>query len=111
MMMGMQSEAFSIGKYLVQGVVTDEQGVPVEGAALHVGKEIAYTDSTGRFRARFSKRGPFAIAVAPDEFITNAIYETVSAPSEARAELDDNARDLKIVVRRAPPRTVKAGIQ
>ena len=109
--MGMQSEAFSIGKYLVHGFVVDEEGVPVEGAAIRVGKELAYTNSTGRFSARFSKRGPFAIMVAHDEFITNAIYETISAPPDARAELDDNTADLKIVVRKVAPRQAKTGVQ
>jgi len=111
MTMGMQSEAFSIGKYLVQGFVVDEEGVPVEGAAIRVGKELTYTDSTGRFSARFSKRGPFAIMVAHDEFITNAIYETISAPPDARAELDDDTADLKIVVRKVAPRQAKTGVQ
>ena len=106
MMMGMQSaDSFSIGKYLVQGVVTDEHHQPIEGAALHIGKEIAYTDSTGRFRARFSKHGPFKITVAPDEFISNGTYEIVAAPSEVRADLDDAANDVQIVLRRvAPPK-------
>src|SRR5690349_16078540 len=103
MTMGMQgSDAFSIGKYLVQGVVTDENQEPVEGAALHIGKEIAYSDSTGHFSARFSKHGPHKLAVVPDEFTTNAQYEVVSAPEEASAEADDAASQIKIVVRRVP---------
>jgi hypothetical protein len=51
-------DSFSIAKYMIQGVVQDDQGLPVEGAALHVGKEVVYTDSSGRFQARFSKHGP-----------------------------------------------------
>jgi hypothetical protein len=103
MTMGMQgSDAFSIGKYLVQGVVTDENQEPVEGAALHIGKEIAYSDSTGHFSARFSKHGPHKLAVVPDEFTTNAQYEVVSAPEEASAEADDAASQIQIVVRRVP---------
>jgi hypothetical protein len=97
-----QSDSFSIAKYLVQGVVKDDHGIPVEGAALHIGKEVAYTDSSGRFLARFSKHGPFPLSVAPDEFITNAIYERVSAPSEVKAETEDTARDLEVIVRRVP---------
>src|SRR6266581_7056197 len=52
-------DSFSIAKYVVQGIVKDDQGLPVEGAALHIGKQVAYTDSSGRFMVRFSKRGPF----------------------------------------------------
>jgi len=99
-MMSAQAETFSIAKYLVQGVVKDDHGIPVEGAALHVGKEVAYTDSSGRFQVRFSKHGPFRLSIAPEEFITNAIYEAVSAPSEVKAETEDTATDLEVVVRR-----------
>jgi hypothetical protein len=96
-------DSFSIAKYVVQGTVRDDQGMPVEGAALHVGKEVAYTDSTGRFMVRFSKRGPFPISVAPEEFITNGVYEVVSAPPEVSGETEDHASEVPIVVRRVPP--------
>lgn len=96
-------DSFSIAKYVIQGVVKDEQGNPVEGAALHIGRNIAYTDSSGHFQARVSKHGPYALSVAPDEFLTNVIYEVVTAPAQVRAEADDAAGEIEIVVR---PRTV-----
>ncbi|MFZ0687687.1 MAG: hypothetical protein WAM89_19245 [Terriglobales bacterium] len=104
MMVSAPGESFSIAKYLVQGVVNDDKGDPVEGAALHIGKQIAYTDSAGRFSARFSKRTTFPLSVVPDEFINNGMFEVVSAPLQAKADTEDNAGDLKIVVRRVPPR-------
>jgi hypothetical protein len=97
-----QSDSFSIAKYLVRGVVNDDQGNPVEGAALHIGKELVYTDSSGRFLSRFSKRGPFALTVAPTEFITNGLYEVVRAPSLLNAERDEDATEVEVVVRRRP---------
>lgn len=106
-MMSAQSETFSIAKYLVEGIVKDDHGVPVEGAALHIGKEVAYTDSSGRFQVRFSKRGPFPLSVAPDEFITNGVYEAVLVPAEVRAETEDAASDLQVVIRRVPPPQAK----
>lgn len=95
-------ESFSIGKYLVEGIVVDDQGQPVEGAALHIGKELAYTDSSGHFMVRFAKPRPFPLSVALQEFISNAQYEVVSAPSEVKAEKDDNASNVRIVVHRIP---------
>jgi hypothetical protein len=92
-------DSFSIAKYVIQGVVKDEEGTPVEGAALHIGREVGYTDSSGHFQIRFSKHGPYALAVAPDEFISNAFYEVVSAPPQVRAERDDAASDIQIVLR------------
>jgi hypothetical protein len=96
-------DSFSIAKYVVQGIVQDDQGLPVEGAALHIGKEVTYTDSTGRFTLRFSRRGPFPLSVAPDEFISNGTYAVVSAPAQVGAEAEDHATDLQVVVRRVPP--------
>jgi hypothetical protein len=109
-MMTAQAETFSIAKYLVQGVVKDDHGIPVEGAALHIGKQVAYTDSSGRFQVRFSKHSPFPLSVAPDEFITNAVYEAVSAPSEVKAETEDTAQDVEVVVRRVPPTKARANL-
>lgn len=91
---------FSMAKYTIQGIVNDDQGLPVEGAALRIGKELAFSDSSGHFQARFSKRGPFALAIAPQEFLTNAAYEAVSPPSQVRAEIDDAAPEIQVVVRR-----------
>jgi len=88
-----------MAKYLIQGTVKDEEGNPVEGAALHIGREVAYTDSSGHFQSRFSKHGPYALTVAPDEFLTSAIYEIVSAPPQARAEVDGAASEIQIALR------------
>jgi hypothetical protein len=96
-------DSFSIAKYVVQGIVRDDQGMAVEGAALHIGKELAYTDSSGRFMVRFSKRGPFPLSIAAEEFLTNGVYEVVSAPAQVTAESEDRVADLQIVVRRVPP--------
>jgi hypothetical protein len=106
-MMSGHSETFSIAKFMVQGVVKDELGNPVEGAALHIGKEVVYTDSTGAFLVRMGKHGPFPLSVAPEEFITNGLYEAVSAPSPVRAEADNAAANVEIVIRRVPPQPMK----
>jgi hypothetical protein len=103
MFVTLPSDQFSIGKYLVQGMVKDEHGLPVEGVALHIGKQVAYSDSAGHFVVRFSKRGQFAVNVVPDEFMTNALYEVVSAPARAKAEVEEAANDLQVVLRRVPP--------
>ena len=107
-MMAGHSETFSIAKFLVQGTVKDVQGNPVEGAALHIGKEVVYSDSTGSFLVRMGKHGPFPLSVAPDEFITNGFYEMVSAPSTVRAETDEAAAAVEIVIRRVPPHETKS---
>jgi hypothetical protein len=66
---------------------------------VHIGKEIAYSDSSGHFQVRVSKHGPYALVVTPDEFLTNVSFEVVTAPAQARAESDESAQNLEIVVR------------
>jgi hypothetical protein len=96
------SDSFSIGKYMVQGMVKDDQGNPVEGAALRIGKQMVYTDSSGHFTARFSKRAALPLSVVPEEFTANGFYEVVAAPSEVRAQSEDTTVDVQILVRRIP---------
>ena len=100
-------DSFSISKYVIQGIVLDDQGAPVEGAALHIGRQLAYTDSSGRFMLRLSKRASFPFSIAPEEFITNGVYQVVSAPSEVHSESEDNATNVQVVVRRVPPPQAK----
>jgi hypothetical protein len=101
-------DSFSIAKFVVQGMVKDDQGNPVEGAALHIGKEVVYSDSSGHFQVRFPRHGPYPLSVVPEEFITNGVFETVSAPHEVRAESEDSATDIAITLRHAvrPPAQV-----
>ena len=94
---GLPQETFSMAKYVVQGTVKDEHGNAVEGAALHIGKEVAFSDSSGHFQLRASKHGPYALSVAPDEFLSNIVYEVVTAPAQARADSDDAAQELKLL--------------
>ena len=79
------------------------QGLAVEGAALHIGEHVVYTDSSGHFQLRFSKHGPYSLSVASDEFLSNATYEVVSAPAAARAEEDGAANDIEITLRHKNP--------
>jgi hypothetical protein len=102
------SETFSIAKFLVQGIVKDDKGSPVEGAALRIGKDIVYSDSSGAFLVRMGKHGPFSLTIVPDEFISNGTYEAVSAPPTVRAELDSAAPNVDIVIRRVPPQQTKS---
>ncbi len=109
MMLSAQSaETFSMAKYLARGTVEDDQGLPIEGAALRIGHQLVYTDSGGHFQLRLAKHGPFPLTVVPEEFLTSVMYRVVSAPSEVKAESDESAPDLQITVRAVPAKA--AGI-
>src|SRR5881394_1042021 len=97
-----QPDSFLVSRYVIQGVVADDQGSPVEGVALHIGRRVAYTDSSGRFLLRLSKRASFPFSIAPEEFVTNGVYQVLCAPSEVHSESEDGATDVQVVVRRVP---------
>lgn len=100
-------DSFSVTKYVVRGIVKDDNDAPVEGAALHIGREVAVTDSSGRFLARFSKHGAYPLSLGREELVRSGVYAVVSAPSEVNAESEGNAIDVQIVVRRIPPPQAK----
>jgi hypothetical protein len=107
MMLPVSPASAQLNSNVIQGVVVDDQGAPVEGAALYVGKQVAYTDSSGRFLVRFSKRGSFPLRLAREDFFTNGVYQVVSAPAQVQAESEDSVTDVRIVVRRVPPPQAK----
>lgn len=105
-MMAQQSPGASISggffRNVVKGEVHDPQGEPVAGAALHIGNELAVTDSDGQFLVRVKKEGMLPLSVALDEFTAPGQYVVVSAPSSAMAKREEEAMDYEIVVKRVP---------
>jgi outer membrane protein OmpA-like peptidoglycan-associated protein len=92
----------AIGRYVIRGTVRDEGGAPVEGAALHLGGEVAFTNSRGEFflRVRRPQRYPLEVNLA--EFLLPGRWEVASAPADAVAEAEERAAGLEIVLRRVP---------
>ena len=85
---------------VVRGVVRDETGKPVSGAAIRIDEEIVYTDTQGSFFVRLKKAREYPVEVAPEEFLTAGRYEVVEAPERAMAAPDAEAEEISIVVRR-----------
>ena len=65
-----------------------------------IGSQVAFTDSTGEFSARFKSSRNMTFQVALDQFTAPGDYEIVSAPSSVQAVAEENAPEYKIVVRR-----------
>ncbi|HEX6104326.1 MAG TPA: OmpA family protein [Gemmatimonadales bacterium] len=91
----------SIGRYVVRGVVRDEGGSPVEGAALALGDEVAFTNSRGEFFVRVRRPQRYPLAVRLEEFLFPGRWEVAAAPVDARAEAEERAATVEIVLRRA----------
>jgi hypothetical protein len=100
----------SMGRFVVRGVVRDELGNPVEGAAIAIGGEVVFTNSTGEFFVRARSPKQYELAVRLDEFLFPGRWEVVEAPAQCRAQAEASARATEITLRRAgvgavPPET------
>ncbi len=93
----------SMGRYLVRGVVRDEAGGPVEGAAIGIGGEVAFSNSRGEFFVRARRPQRYDISVSLEEFLLPGQWEVVSAPSQVTAEPEDRSHGFEIILRRAQP--------
>ena len=91
--------------HMVQGIVTDEKGNPVRGAAVRVDGELAYTDTDGYFFVRKPKGRLCAIEVSVKDFLTALPYEVVSAPETLEPQPEGRGSGAMIVVRPVIPAT------
>lgn len=87
------------GRYVVRGLVRDESGAGIEGAALDVGGEIAFTNSRGEFFVRVRRPGRVPVEVRTEEFLLPGRWLVVEAPAEATAEPEGRAGGIEVVLR------------
>jgi hypothetical protein len=101
-------ETYSFPKYIISGTVRDNSGLPVEGVAVHIGQELAYTDDSGHFQARFRRRNPMALRVATDEFLIPGTFEVVWAPPSVQPDPEEHPTEFTIVIRRTVSNATKS---
>jgi hypothetical protein len=90
-----------MARYVVRGSVRDDQGNPVEGAAVELNGEVVYSNSIGEFFMRARHPQEYPIKVLLGEFLLPGEWEIVSAPERATAAEEPRAVPLTIVLRRA----------
>jgi outer membrane protein OmpA-like peptidoglycan-associated protein len=93
----------SLGRYVVRGVVRDESGNPVEGAAVDLSGEMAFTNSQGEFFLRVRRPSRYRVEVQLREFLLAGRWEVVTAPAEVGGEPEDRAHRVEIILRRVVP--------
>ena len=91
----------AIAANVILGTVVDTAGAPVSGAALRVDGDLVFSDSRGRIEVRKSKAGEYAVEVALEEFMFPGTYEVVAVPAIVRAGAEKDAREFRVVLRRA----------
>ena len=96
----------SLARFVVAGKVVDVDGNPVDGAAVALDDEIAYTNASGDFLLRVSRPKALRVRLRVDEFLLPGDWDLVSAPETAQAEREERVAPIRIVVRRVTvPRT------
>jgi hypothetical protein len=83
------------GKFRIEDTVVDQNGQPVSGAAIRLGKDLVFTDTSGQLFLRVKRDKAVSLAVVPGEFTVPGRWVTVTAPAEARP-----GQVILIIVRR-----------
>ncbi|HJR15247.1 MAG TPA: hypothetical protein VJ808_00215, partial [Gemmatimonadales bacterium] len=88
---GMQPQQLGgrMARYVVRGTVRDEDGNPVEGAAVGIDSDVVFTNSAGQFFHRLGRPGRSMVSILTKEFLLPGQWEVVSAPAEALASSED----------------------
>jgi hypothetical protein len=89
-----------MSRYVIRGTVRDEEGQPIEGAALDVGGKLVFTNSSGEFFLRVGRPGSVAVTVVTTDFLLPGAWEVVSAPAAADAGPETGNSRVEIILRR-----------
>lgn len=96
---GIQPISLDLNGNVIRGTVKDENGAPVDGAALDFGGVLTTTDSRGEFFVRTKSRRAMPLRVAFDDFLAVGNYELVSAPPTVTPVDESHAEPVRIVLR------------
>jgi hypothetical protein len=93
-----RSQELSFGKFLIRGRVVDEQGQPVEGAAIRLGQNLVFTDRDGEFLMRMKKPRQISLEVVPAEFTAPGAWRVVKAPSAVVPQLEAGVQPIEVQI-------------
>jgi hypothetical protein len=105
--MGSPNDGYKFPKYLVQGIVKDQEGKAVAGAAVQIGNQMVFTDGDGRFLYRSKKHKEWQFAIVPSQFLISGFFEAVQVPPTVTTEKEDQAQDVIVIVRRLTPQEAR----
>lgn len=89
-----------IQRYIIRGIVVDESGAPIEGAALELGGQTLLTNSRGEFFLRVDQRKWQELRVLFDQFLAVGQFEPSDVPEAIQPGGEDSALPVRIVLRR-----------
>jgi hypothetical protein len=96
-----QNTPVSLYRFIVRGIVQDEQGRPVWGIPVRVDGQTVFSDESGRFFLRLRENRQYPVSVLLDQSLSSAGWEVVSAPKEVLAEQQSAGPQVVVVLRRS----------
>jgi hypothetical protein len=88
-----------LGRSILRVQAIDTTGLPVEGAAIMIDRNVSYTDSTGTLFLREHKPQSHSLIVDVDQFLSYGKYEVVSAPQLVSSSTKEDSPAAIVVVR------------
>ena len=108
-MTGARPVEIKFERFIIEGSVVDESGMPIDGAAVEIGGVLVFTDSRGRFFVRLPSRREVAVRVVLDEFLATGRFEVIAVPATAVPRTERQSTPMRIVVRRVFPDRSESG--
>ncbi len=93
---GVRSANVRMPRYQVRGVVRERAGNAVAGAAVAVGSQVVYTDSGGRWMARFAAARAVRVSLRPSDFLTATAFAEISNARVVVPEVDPAEMELRV---------------
>jgi hypothetical protein len=91
---------FKFPKYIVRGVVVDQNGKPIEGASLRIGRDSIFTNSEGKFFMRTKKSRPVQLRVLLKDFLVPGHFRIMLFPRTVTPVKEGQEVECVIVLQR-----------
>jgi hypothetical protein len=91
---------FGLPHYIITGRVVEEDGQPLDGAALRIDGELVFTNSGGEFFLRKKKARPCTVEIALDQFLVPGAFALVSSPGVVVPSPEGDEVPIVVTLRR-----------
>lgn len=95
-----QNDSPTISRYLIHGLVVDENGRGVWGIALTIGGEEIFSDENGEFFCHVRNGKPLPLHVDPNASLQSRPWQLETAPEMVQGRSDDTeGESVRVVIR------------
>jgi hypothetical protein len=84
--------------FLIRGIVQDKNGTIVQGAAVRVGKQLVFSNSSGVVFSRLKKGHAVTVVASPDDFAAPGQWRAVSAAQTITPVPEGSEQAFSVIV-------------